>query len=68
VELKEEIIMNKRIVLLAGLIIFGVYMVIDKFITPIALWISVPLLIISIVMILYGGLKPKDSIDKEKET
>ena len=60
--------MNKRIVLLAGLIIFGVYMVIDKFITPIALWISVPLLIISIVMILYGGLKPKDSIDKEKET
>jgi len=60
--------MNKKIVLLAGLIIFGVYMVIDKFITPITLWISVPLLIISIVMILYGGLKPKDTIDKEKET
>lgn len=57
--------MNKKVILLLGLIIFGVYMIIDKFIIPISVWIAVPLLIISVVMILYGGLKPKSTIDKK---
>lgn len=57
--------MNKKVILLLGLIIFGVYMIIDKFIMPISVWIAVPLLIISVIMILYGGLKPKSTIDKK---
>lgn len=57
--------MNKKVILLIGLIIFGVYMIIDKFIMPISVWIAVPLLIISVVLILYGGLKPKSTIDKK---
>mgnify|MGYP000953337937 CR=1 FL=1 len=56
--------MNKKVILFLGLFIFGVYMVIDKLITPISVWIAVPVLIISVIMILYGGLKPKSTVDK----
>ncbi len=57
--------MNKKVILFLGLFIFGVYMVIDKLFTPISVWIAVPVLIISVIMILYGGLKPKSTVDKK---
>jgi len=42
-----------------GLLIFAVYTIVQRFITPISDWLAIPLLVVAIVLIIVGGLKTK---------
>lgn len=43
-----------------GLLIFLVYTVLNRFVTPLSDWIAIPVLLIAIILIIVGGLKNKN--------
>ena len=47
-------------ILAIGLIIFIILNIIERFIITLSDWISIPILILAIVLIIIGGLKKKD--------
>lgn len=47
--------------LAAGLVIFVVLTVIDRVITPVPPGVMLPLLVVAVVLIVLGGLRPKRS-------
>jgi Flp pilus assembly protein protease CpaA len=50
-----------------GLLLFAVYTITDRFVTPISNWLAIPLLVIAIVLIMVGGLKSKEKNKKTPE-
>lgn len=50
--------------LIAGLVIFALYIITNRFILPIPNGIAIPLLIADIVLIAIGGLKSKQKTNK----
>lgn len=43
-----------------GLLIYALLTVIERFVTPIPDLIAIPLIIVAIILIFFGGLKTKD--------
>ena len=48
--------------LIAGLLIFALYIITERFIVPIPNGMAIPLLIVDIVLIAVGGIKSKKKI------
>lgn len=60
--MKGGIKLNKRIspVLGAGLVIFVVYQIIQRFVIKLSDWIAIPVLVVASILIIIGGLKEKN--------
>ena len=47
-------------ILVAGLFIFVLLNITERFITPVSNWVAIPILIISIILVILGGFKEKN--------
>lgn len=42
-----------------GLLIYATYTIVNRFIIPLPAWLAIPVLVLGIILIIYGGLKRK---------